>query len=47
MKPGESTVALPVVFFGGANTKVEILLCVCSLEFHGGGTCLGFSQLES
>ena len=31
MKPGESRVSFPVVFLGGVNTKVEILLCVCSL----------------
>ena len=35
MKPGESRVSFPVVFLGGANTKVEILLCVCSLGVRG------------
>ena len=47
MKPGESRVPFPVVFLGGANKKIEILLCICSLGFQGGGRCLRFCQLEA
>ena len=47
MKPRESRMGLPVVFFGGVNKKVEILLCVCCLGFQGGGRCLGLCELEA